>query len=111
MRQISGKRGSTTRGWVDIMDFSHCGDERCPSCNQARKALKDAMAEQMSEYSPSSYISDEVGQWEMPGKKPTIEEIRENVKKIFGEGLWNTPSKENIIPYVKLDLNEENPEH
>lgn len=40
-RVIIGKRGCITRGWVDIYDFSHCGNKECPSCNRMIEALKD----------------------------------------------------------------------
>lgn len=40
-RAIVGKRGCVKRGWVNISDFSHCGDDECPSCNAMSKALKE----------------------------------------------------------------------
>jgi hypothetical protein len=42
-RRISGARGCIIRGWVDVMDFSHCGDESCPSCNMMSEALNREM--------------------------------------------------------------------
>ena len=42
-RRISGVRGCITRGWVDIMDFSHCGDESCPNCGMMQEALNREM--------------------------------------------------------------------
>ncbi len=40
-RIIKGSRGCITRGYVDIGDFYHCGDERCSSCKMVRQALED----------------------------------------------------------------------
>ena len=40
-RKFKGYRGCITFGHKDIMDFSHCGDITCPSCNLMKKALED----------------------------------------------------------------------
>jgi hypothetical protein len=40
-RSLKGVRGCSTRGYVDLNDFSHCGNERCSSCNMVRQALED----------------------------------------------------------------------
>jgi hypothetical protein len=40
-RVIKGSRGCITRGYINLNDFSHCGNERCSSCNMVRQALED----------------------------------------------------------------------
>lgn len=37
--RIRGLRGCITRGAVDINDFSHCGNNDCPSCNLYTKTF------------------------------------------------------------------------
>lgn len=40
-RVIRGRRGCIVRGSVDLQDFSHCGNNTCPSCNMMKQALED----------------------------------------------------------------------
>jgi hypothetical protein len=40
-RVLKGVRGCITRGYVDLNDFSHCGNNKCSSCNMVRQALED----------------------------------------------------------------------
>ena len=40
---IKGIRGCITRGFLDIGDFSHCGDDRCIECNFMQKVQKDEL--------------------------------------------------------------------
>lgn len=44
-RRISGARGCITRGLRDIVDFNHCGDESCSSCNMMSEALEFGLQE------------------------------------------------------------------
>ena len=38
---IKGIRGCITRGFLDIGDFSHCGNSGCNECNFMQKVLRD----------------------------------------------------------------------
>ena len=42
-RKFKGVRGCITYGHKDIMDFSHCGEKQCESCNIVTKAMEDML--------------------------------------------------------------------
>jgi len=48
-RLFTGRRGCIERGSVDISDFSHCGNEECPSCNRHQEVLREVINEQLKE--------------------------------------------------------------
>lgn len=43
--RLKGARGCIIRGAVSLDDFSHCGDEKCPSCNMVNETLSDAFTD------------------------------------------------------------------
>jgi hypothetical protein len=45
-RKFKGVRGCITYGHEDIMDFSHCGNKECLSCNLVTKAFREEVERQ-----------------------------------------------------------------
>lgn len=48
-RKLTGFRGCIIRGGIDMNDFSHCGNEKCVSCNRHRDVLQNVMEKFVSE--------------------------------------------------------------
>jgi len=46
-REFKGVRGCITYRYKDIMDFSHCGNEECPSCSLVTKAFREEVERQI----------------------------------------------------------------
>lgn len=44
-RKFKGVRGCITYGYKDINDFTHCGNEECPSCNLVRVAMENVLTQ------------------------------------------------------------------
>lgn len=43
-REFKGFRGCLERGLVDVNNFSHCGDNKCESCNIVNRIFKEQAA-------------------------------------------------------------------
>jgi len=40
-RRLKGYINCITNGFISLDAFTHCGDNKCPSCNTTSKALED----------------------------------------------------------------------
>ena len=110
---MKGNRGCLERGWVNIQDVSHCGNNKCESCNMIAQAIKNSVGMFKIRYvdregnpvePPTEYDNWGLITELSPQMKENLKEFNESIKETANRIVYEQIKKEYMQPYNKQSI-------